>query len=748
MSETRFQNESRLQNETKKLQKILIANRGEIAARIIHTLKRLNITSVALYSITDKYSPHTLLADESYCLEGRTPQETYLNIPQILEIARQAQVDAIHPGYGFLSENAEFARQCVAGNWVFIGPSANAIANMGSKAEAKNLMEAVNVPVIPGYQGIEQTPDRLLAEAKSLGFPILIKAAAGGGGKGMRRVDTEADFGDALKSAIAEAQKFFNDKRIILERYLSRPRHIEVQILSDQYGNHRHLYERDCSIQRRHQKIIEEAPANCLPDSIKYALYQTATQVAQAIDYVGAGTIEFLYDMESQDFYFMEMNTRLQVEHPVTECITGLDLVEWQIRIASGISLSELPDPLPIKGHAIEARVYAEDPQNAFLPASGPVHQLFWPQNSNELRLYSSIYAPEDISINFDPMIAKVVFHGDNRQEAAKGLALALKNTHLAGVCNNLHYLAKVCEEEDFLNDRYDTSYVSKHPDLLQLDDMHQSTPLACLVPIAEGCIKSRATGPWQTLKGWQLNATDQIVKALTIDQGDEIQLIAQNLIAPYHPNNANQKQTNDNEWLIHVSIAYSNKNAELTDKDHLSRSSLAAESSDFSQRVRLLDYRLCSDTLPYPVGSDQYDLKHLISDKPTLNRPEFAVNTVKMQVSIDGEKQTCIITEYAGNYWITDGNHTQAFKAPMRMTGSSEHTSNPFAAPMNATLVEVRVKANEAIEANQVLLVLEAMKMELPIKAFAKGRIKKVLYQVGDQVKAGMDLIELFEDS
>lgn len=728
-------------SDTKRLQKVLIANRGEIAARIIHTLKHLNITSVALYSLTDKYSPYALLADESFFLEGQTPQETYLNIPQILEIARKAEVDAIHPGYGFLSENAEFARQCVAGNWVFIGPGADAIAKMGSKAEAKTLMEAANVPVIPGYQGIEQTPERLLAEARLLGFPILIKAAAGGGGKGMRRVDTEADFRDALKSAIAEALKFFNDERIILERYLNRPRHIEVQILSDLHGNHRHLYERDCSIQRRHQKIIEEAPANCLPDSIKTALYKTATQAAHAINYVGAGTVEFLYDMESQDFYFMEMNTRLQVEHPVTECITGLDLVEWQIHIASGGSLTELPNPLPIKGHAIEARVYAEDPQNAFLPASGSVHRLYWPQNSNELRLYSSICAPQNISINFDPMIAKVVFHGDNRSEAAKGLALALKNTHLAGIHNNLNYLADVCEEEDFLNDRYDTSYVSQHPNLMQSNDVRQSAILACLIPIADNCFNPLSARPWHSLKGWQLNAADQIIKTLTTDQGDEIQLIGQNLTTSYLPNNPNTEQDHANKWLINVSI-------KCSDNTKVSKTTNGVEDSDYYQHINLLDYTVYSGRPHYPVGNAQYDLKWLASDKETSNDSGCAVNTVKMQVSTEGKKHTCTVTECAGNYWITDDDNTITFNTPSSMTQSSITVLNPFAAPMNATLIEVRVKANETVEANQVLLVLEAMKMELPIKAFAKGRIKKILYQVGDQVKAGMDLLELFDEA
>jgi 3-methylcrotonyl-CoA carboxylase alpha subunit len=687
------------------IKKVLIANRGEIAARIIHTLKRLNIRSVALFAEADQHSPYVYLADEAFFLEGKTTQETYLNIDRILTIAQQTQADAVHPGYGFLSENAAFAAQCEAVNLIFIGPSAAAIAAMGSKAEAKSLMEKANVPIIPGYHGLDQHQDQLLKEAQLIGFPLLIKAAAGGGGKGMRLIESAELLLDGLQSARSEAIKFFGDDRLILERYVKASRHIEVQILSDQQGIHRHLYERDCSIQRRHQKIIEEAPANLLSEPVKQALYQAATQAAAAINYVGAGTIEFLYDIERNEFYFMEMNTRLQVEHPVTELITGLDLVEWQIKIANGDSLSELADPLPIHGHAIEARIYAEDPLNNFLPASGLIRSLSWPEVHPKLRIYSSIAENTEVGVAFDPMIAKVVSFGQSREEAANRLATALRATHLSGIPSNLTYLANILTNPDFLSDRYDTGYVAEHPQLLESLTL-SNTALLAVAPLLVEINKSQAITqhPWDQLCAWQLNAAPKLYMSLHTDDGPDLYI-----------QGSAQSQSH---WEF-----------TMTAIEHM------GNKASVIVRLNILHWQQQNQqTQTYPVQDQSYSLP-----KRPVNSEHFAV-----KVLLDNQIQTLNITAHNNRYWVTQSTGTVAFTRFNHQPARDQSGSDLLTAPMNGTLIDVRVKENESVKPNQVLLVLEAMKMEHPIKAPAAGRVSKVLYQVGDQVKAGAEMIQL----
>src|SRR5512137_1529040 len=400
------------------LQSVLIANRGEIACRVIRTARRLGLRTVAVFSEADRNALHTRLADAAVCIGPAAARASYLDGAKILAVAREHGCDCVHPGYGFLSENAEFARACAQAGVVFIGPPPTAIDRMGSKSEARRLMAAAGVPVLPGYDAEDQSDAALLAAATRLGFPLLIKPTAGGGGKGMRIVRAAADFAEALAGARREAAKSFGDERVLLERFVERGRHVEIQVFADAHGRAVHLHERDCSLQRRHQKVIEEAPAPGLTDATRQAMGAAAVAAAQAVAYQGAGTVEFLYD--GREFYFLEMNTRLQVEHPVTEMITGLDLVEWQLRVASGEPLPRRQDELAIDGHAIEARIYAEDPARGFLPSIGTIAHLRAPLAQAGVRVDTGVRAGDEISAYYDPMIAKLVVHGDDRAAALR----------------------------------------------------------------------------------------------------------------------------------------------------------------------------------------------------------------------------------------------------------------------------------------------------------------------------------------
>ncbi len=437
--------------------KILIANRGEIAVRVARSARRLGIASVAVFSDADRDALHVEACDEAFRIGGISAAESYLNAARILEVAAACGAEAVHPGYGFLSENAEFARACDAAGIVFIGPPASAIDAMGSKSEAKALMEKAGVPLIPGYHGDDQQDERLAQESRAVGYPQLIKASAGGGGKGMRRVDEESEFAAAL--ARREAKAAFGDDSVLIERYLARPRHVEMQVFADRHGNCLHLFERDCSIQRRHQKILEEAPAPGLDDELRERMGAAAVECARAIDYVGAGTVEFLLD-EDGSFYFMEMNTRLQVEHPVTEMITGLDLVEWQIRVASG-------EPLPLQqgeivafGHAFEARVYAEAPERDFMPAAGRIRYLQLPDLDAGVRVDTGVRSGDTIGSNYDPMIAKLIVHGDDRETALSRLSQALRQFQILGPQTNLDFLGRLVGMAEFRAADFDTGFM------------------------------------------------------------------------------------------------------------------------------------------------------------------------------------------------------------------------------------------------------------------------------------------------
>jgi len=452
------------------IRSVLIANRGEIACRVIRTAEWMGIHTIAVYSEADRDALHVRLADEAYFIGPAPADQSYLKFEAIVSIAKEAGAEAIHPGYGFLAENAEFAQACADAGIIFIGPSPDAIRAMGDKAAAKAIMEKAGVPVVPGYHGKDQKAAKLLGEAEKIGWPVLLKASAGGGGKGMRIVRGKKEFADALASARRESKAAFGDDRMLVEKYIERPRHIEVQVFGDSQGNVVHLYERDCSVQRRHQKVIEEAPAPGVTDEWRARICEAAIKAAKAVDYEGAGTVEFIVECGKNgapgDFWFMEMNTRLQVAHPVTETITGTDLVEWQFRVAAGEPLPLAQDDIGIHGHAVEARLYAEDPARGFLPAPGAVSYFDEPWGAG-LRVDSGIDGGAVIPPDYDPMIAKAICRGDTRAEAISGLGKALGEIKVVGVATNIAFLSRIFDHPEFRAGAVDTGFIERNPDAL-----------------------------------------------------------------------------------------------------------------------------------------------------------------------------------------------------------------------------------------------------------------------------------------
>jgi 3-methylcrotonyl-CoA carboxylase alpha subunit len=489
--------------------KILIANRGEIACRVARTARRLGIRTVALYTDTDRGALHVGVADEARRVES------YLEIAAVLAAARDARAEAIHPGYGFLSENAEFAAACRAARIVFIGPSPEAIAAMGDKAAAKRLMEKAGVPLVPGYHGEKQDAALLEKEAARIGFPVLIKPSAGGGGKGMKVVSEKSSFAAQLEASKREAKSSFGDDRVLIERYLERPRHIEVQVFGDTQGNVVHLFERDCSLQRRHQKVLEEAPAPGLTAARRMEMGSAAVAAAKAISYSGAGTIEFIAEQDGR-FYFMEMNTRLQVEHPVTEMITGLDLVEWQLRVAAGEPLPSTQEKLVFRGHAIEARIYAEDPARDFLPSTGRIAYLRFPEQSARVRIDSGVGAGAEITPWYDPMIAKLIVHGSDRGRALARLRQALAEVEIAGPRTNVAFLRRVAASRAFAAAELDTGLIERNRAELFLSKeiSYEILAAAALAEILEetqaasarAAVSTDPHSPWDRVDGWRLN--------------------------------------------------------------------------------------------------------------------------------------------------------------------------------------------------------------------------------------------------
>ncbi len=494
-------------------EKILVANRGEIACRVIRTARRLGIRTVAVHSDADASARHVRLADEAVAIGPAAARESYLMGARIVEAARATGAQAIHPGYGFLSENADFAEACARAGIAFVGPPASAIRAMGSKSAAKTLMQKAGVPLTPGYHGEDQDPALLAKEARRLGYPVLIKASAGGGGKGMRRVDAPEDFDAALASCRREAAQAFGDDRVLVERYVLRPRHVEIQVFGDGHGSCVHLFERDCSVQRRHQKVLEEAPAPGMTPERRAAMGAAAVDAARAVGYVGAGTVEFIVD-PSGGFYFMEMNTRLQVEHPVTEMITGLDLVEWQLRVAAGEPLPLRQEQLRIDGHALEARVYAEDPEKGFLPSTGRLLHLAQPEISYHVRIDAGVDEGDEITPWYDPMIAKLVVWDATRERALARMQTALAQLRIVGVANNVEFLSRLIASPAFAGADLDTALIEREQEFLfppSRETPEEAWLLAALAELErERAGPARAgerASPWDARDGWRLNS-------------------------------------------------------------------------------------------------------------------------------------------------------------------------------------------------------------------------------------------------
>ncbi len=493
--------------------KILIANRGEIACRVAATAKRMAIKTVAVYSGADADAKHVSACDEAVHIGGSAPKDSYLRWEAIIEAAKATGAEAIHPGYGFLSENEAFAQACADNGLVFIGPPPSAIKAMGLKAESKQLMEKAGVPLVPGYHGADQSPALLKREADRIGYPVLIKASAGGGGKGMRAVDKSEDFDAALASCKREAITSFGNDNVLVEKYAHRPRHIEIQVFGDMHGNYVHLFERDCSVQRRHQKVLEEAPAPGLSEAMRQQMGEAAVAAARAVNYVGAGTVEFIVEQLADGgmkFYFMEMNTRLQVEHPVTEAITGLDLVEWQMLVASGEKLPLAQDQLRINGHAIEARICAESPDNNFLPATGTLHVYAKPSATSfepgMVRIDDGVRQGDTISPFYDSMVAKLIVHGKTRQEALARLDAALAQTHIVGLNTNVQFLRYVLQTKSFGEANLDTALIPREEAAL-FNQERIGLPMAVACAVAQTLLREKSmetNDPFSRRDGWQ----------------------------------------------------------------------------------------------------------------------------------------------------------------------------------------------------------------------------------------------------
>ncbi|HTO47135.1 MAG TPA: acetyl/propionyl/methylcrotonyl-CoA carboxylase subunit alpha [Burkholderiales bacterium] len=657
--------------------KILIANRGEIAARVIRTARRLAIRTVAVYSEADARAQHVLAADEAFLIGPAAAKESYLRGDRILEVARAAGAQAIHPGYGFLSENEDFAEACERAGIVFIGPPASAIRAMGSKSAAKRIMGEAGVPLVSGYHGDEQDPAFLQREADRIGYPVLIKASAGGGGKGMRIVEAAADFAAALASCKREAASAFGDERVLVEKYLRRPRHIEIQVFGDRHGNCVHLFERDCSVQRRHQKVLEEAPAPGMTPERRAAMGGAAVAAAKAIGYVGAGTVEFIAD-QAGTFHFMEMNTRLQVEHPVTEMITGEDLVEWQLRVAWGEPLPKRQDELGIDGHALEARVYAEDPAKGFLPATGRIVHLGTPPASRHVRIDTGVAAGDEISPHYDPMIAKLIVWDRDRPAALARMRAALEAFRVVGLTTNVGFLGRLVASRAFASADLDTGLIERSREELFSPPAPASDETLALATLAELLRHDRearehaaASGdpwsPWGECDGWRLN------------------------------------QDNHHIFVF----------------------------SEGEHQVAV--------TAHYRKGTYEVELP---GGRRILSGGETGAHGLRAWIDGAVVEGTVVRSGAAIDVFHGTERHSLEVHDPWLAEVEGDAHAGGLAAPMPGKVIAVLVAAGASVERGAPLVIMEAMKMEHTITAPAAGTVKEVLYAVGEQVAEGAELI------
>jgi 3-methylcrotonyl-CoA carboxylase alpha subunit len=677
---------------------LLVANRGEIACRVMRTARRMGLRCVAVYSEADAGALHVRAADDAWCIGPARASESYLSIERILEAARRSGAGAIHPGYGFLSENAGFAAACREAGVVFVGPGADAIRAMGSKDAAKVIMEKAGVPVVPGYHGEDQGAAALEEAAARIGYPLLVKAAAGGGGRGMRAVASAAELPKAIEAARREARGAFGNEHLLLEKLVRPARHVEVQVFADTHGNALHLFERDCSIQRRHQKVIEEAPAPGLSAGTRNAMGETAVRATRAIAYEGAGTVEFLLDCSDGEerFYFMEMNTRLQVEHPVTEMIHGLDLVEWQLRVAAGEPLPLAQEALAPHGHAMEARIYAEDPARRFLPSPGTVVHLAEPPASESLRVETGVVAGDDITVHYDPMLAKLVVWGDDRDAARRRLAAALAAYEIAGPATNRSFLARVVGHPAFEAGAVDTEFIEEHgADLLPAAACvpDRVLALACLDALLSrdaGASEGAADGavevgdrfsPWNARDGWLLNAGgwDELLFAGGADGDDELRVL----------------------------VRYAEPGA----------------------------YRL---ELP---GGEQRVRGRLLERSA---RQGVEIHRLEAWLAETRVAATLVHRAEVIDLFCAGEHHVLVPHDPRHSDVDEAEAAGAIATPMPGKITRVFVEVGQQVKKGEPLLVLEAMKMEHTIAAPAPAVVESLGCGVGDQVEEGATLVVL----
>ncbi|MBT8341338.1 MAG: ATP-grasp domain-containing protein [Desulfatitalea sp.] len=672
------------------LSKILIANRGEIACRIIKTCKRLGIETVCVYSDADADALHVLKADQAHHIGGAPAAQSYLCQDRIIAAAKRSGAPAIHPGFGFLSENAEFARRCEQEGIVFIGPPASAIEVMGSKSLSKRIMEEAKVPLIPGYHGKNQSDKTLIAAAEMIGFPLLIKASAGGGGKGMRLVEGKHAFEQMLDAARREAMGAFGNDIVILEKYLPHSRHIEVQIFGDAKGNLIHLFERDCSLQRRYQKVLEETPAPGVSGSFRRTMGEAAVKAAKAVDYVNAGTVEFIVDAdrlnEPDSFYFMEMNTRLQVEHPVTEMVTGQDLVEWQIRVAGGEALPLTQDEVRLTGHAVEVRLYAENPEKSFLPATGAIWHLTFPAEDRHIRVDGGVRQGDLVSMHYDPMLAKLIAWSSTRSGALRRLKAALRETQVAGISTNKAFLAELVTHPELEKGAPHTRFVDQHlADLLPEPGpvpplILSIVTLAVLLEKKKQAVETAGRSedpysPWAISDGWRLN--DAYDKALTFIDEDN---------------------------------AFYRINAVFDGQGY---------------RLHLPDGQIVQAGGSFEAGG-------------------------RLSANLDGIMMTATVVRRGLEYIIINDKYTKRVFMQDSLAVASKDTEGEglLKAPMHGRIVLVNVGVGEKVEDGQALMVIEAMKMEHTIIAPCCGVVADIMFNTGDQVEEGAELIELKYES
>jgi len=686
--------------------KILIANRGEIACRIARTAREMGIQTVAVYSDADQNALHVSACDEAVYIGGSAPSESYLLADKIIQTALDTGAQAIHPGFGFLSENADFAEACAANNLTFIGPGAQAIRSMGSKSAARQIMQKAGVPVLPGYDETRQDAAYLQKQAQNIGYPLLIKAVAGGGGKGLRAVSHADDFIAALEAVKRESLGAFADDNVLLERYLPVARHIEIQLFADTQGNVVHLFDRDCSMQRRHQKVIEEAPAPHISASVRAQMAQAAIACAKVVDYVGAGTVEFLLAPDGQ-FYFMEMNTRLQVEHPVSEMISGQDLVAWQFKVASGQVLPLQQNAIQCHGHAIEARIYAENPEQNFLPSTGDLNYLVPPTASTQIRIDTGVMQGDTISPYYDPMIAKLICHGDDREQALRRLAAALQNFNIIGPHTNIRFLSTLCTHPKVIEGGYDTRFIEHHLDDLIDNSDNISKPVSALLAVS------------------LFSVLDTIRKTSHSQAGKA---------DPYSPWAA------ADNWRVGETAAYE---IELQSADsHRVRDQIRVLGNDFG-------LSLSPSPRPSPPG-EGVEGARIIADARG-NR--YVVHIVsfeadKLVFSINGIQYQAIVIHASGKLSVLIDGRTCHYTLVDHdsVTTSDQSDKGSIFSPMPGKIIACHVKAGQSVRHSQTLMVVEAMKMEHAITAPCDGTIEAIHFEEGDQVADGDKLLSLIE--